>query len=96
MTFIDVGETSPGYGHVINHTYCAGRRALLMAVQAEEECSILTVLNTIGGEETLLAKSERNEAMKSQIKLIIDVTKSPLGAAKIEAFDATGARKPCY
>ena len=86
MTFFYVGNTSPGYGHVINRTYvrvylrarCC-RVLLAMAVQAEIECPVLTVLNTTGREETLLAKSERNETVKSQTKLIMDVIKSPLG-----------------
>ena len=64
-----------------------------LAVQAQNECPVLTVLNTIGREETLLAKSERNETVKSQIKLIMDVIKSPLGATKIEAFDAALSRE---
>ena len=98
MTFFYVGNTSPGYGHVINRTYSytvRARRVLLaMAVQAENECPVLTVLNTIGREETLLAKSERNETVKSQIKSIMDVIKSPLGpATKIEAFDAVLSRE---
>ena len=65
-----------------------------MAVQAEIEYPVLTVLNTIGREETLLAKSERNETVKSQTKLIMDVIKSPLGpTTKIEAFDAALSRE---
>ena len=55
-----------------------------MAIQAENECSVLTVLNTIGREETLLAKYERNETVKSQIKLIMDVMKSPLGLLRLK------------
>ena len=73
------------YAYTVRTRYC--HALLAMAVQAENECPVLTVLNTIGREETLLAKSERNETVKSQIKLIMDVIKSPLGA-KIEAFDA--------
>ena len=99
MTFFYVGNTSPGYVHVINRTYAYTVRTrychalLAMAVQAENECPVLTVLNTIGRKETLLAKSERNETVKSQIKLIMDVIKSPLGATKIEAFDAALSRE---
>ena len=40
MTFSDVGETSPGYGHVIDHTRRAMRAitalSVAMAVQTEK------------------------------------------------------------
>ena len=47
LTFFCIGNTSPGYGHVINHMYkytvhawCC-RALLAMAVQAENECPVL-------------------------------------------------------
>ena len=36
MTFSDVGETSPGYGHVIDHMRAISALSVAMAVQTEE------------------------------------------------------------
>ena len=51
------------------------------------------MLNAIGGGETLFAKSERNETMKRQIKLLLDIMKSPLGTTKIQNFEAAITRE---
>ena len=51
------------------------------------------MLNAIGGGETLFANSERNDTMKRQIKLLLDIMKSPLGTTKIQNFDAAITRE---